>query len=215
VVSQAVLVVMGINERGGREILDWRLGDSENESTWGEVFLSLKDRGLRGVKLLTSDAHRGIRSAASRHFQGVAWQRCRVHFKRELMRKTSYKQARELMKDIVIVFAGEDAGECRHRGLEMSAKWLTRCSAVSRMIDQGLEDCLTVERFPAHQRLKIRSTNMLENIMKRLKKRTRVVGVFPSRSSCDRLIGSQLLELHETWECQEKAYVNMECEANV
>lgn len=211
VVSQAVLVVMGINERGGREILDWRLGDSESEATWGELFRELKDRGLRGVKLLSSDAHRGIRSAASRHFQGVAWQRCRVHFKRELMRKVPWKQAKELMKDLASVFAGEDAAECLRRGQEMSLKWKTRCAAVSRMIDQGLEDCLTAHRFPWHHRRKIQSTNMMENIMKRLKKRTRVVGVFPNRASCDRLIGSQLLELHETWECQEKAYMNMEC----
>jgi putative transposase len=93
----------------------------------------------------------------------------------------------------------------------VSAKWKERCAAVSRMIDDGLEDCLAVEKFPSHHRRKLGSTNLLENIMKRLKKRTRVVGVFPNRASCDRLIGSQLLELHETWECQEKAYMNMEC----
>jgi transposase-like protein len=171
----------------------------------------LKDRGLRGVKLLISDAHRGIRSAAGRHFQGVAWQRCRVHFKRELMHKVPWKHCMELMADIASVFAGADAGECLSRGREMSAKWLPRYPAVSRMVDQGLEDCLTAERFPWQQRRQLRSTNMLENVMKRLKKRSRVVGVFPSRSSCERLIGSQLLELHETWECQEKAYLKMEC----
>ena len=212
VVSQAALVVIGITESGRREVLDWRLGDSESEQTWGELFRELKDRGLRGVKLLVSDAHRGIQAAAKRHFQGAAWQRCRVHFKRELMRKVSWKVAKELMADIASVFAGENAVECLRRGQEMSVKWNTRCAAVSRMIETGLEDCLTVERFPSHQRVKLRSTNLLENIMKRLKKRTRVVGVFPSRSSCDRLIGSQLLELHETWECEETAYINMDME---
>ncbi len=211
VVSQAVLVVVGINEGGGREILDWRLGDSESESTWGDLFRELKDRGLRGVKLLVSDAHRGIRAAAARHFQGVTWQRCRVHFKRELAKKVGWKVGRELMKDIASVFAGVDASECLRRGQEVSAKWKERCAAVSRMIDDGLEDCLAVEKFPSHHRRKLGSTNLLENIMKRLKKRTRVVGVFPNRASCDRLIGSQLLELHETWECQERAYMNMEC----
>jgi putative transposase len=211
VVSQAVLVVVGINEEGGREILDWRLGDSESEASWGELFRELKDRGLKGVELLVSDAHSGIKAAWARHFQGVAWQRCRVHFKRELGKKVPWKVAVELMKEIAVVFAGEDAAECRRRGQEMSAKWRGRYPAVSRMIDEGLEDCLTVEGFPSHHRHKLRSTNLLENMMKRLKKRTRVVGVFPNRASCDRLIGSQLMELHEAWSCESKVYMNTGC----
>jgi transposase-like protein len=211
VISQAVLVVVGISQSGIREILDWRVADSESEGFWSELFRELKDRGLCGVKLLVSDAHRGIQAAARRHFQGASWQRCRVHFKRELMRKVSWKLARELMKDIAAVFAGEDATECMRRGEEMASRWETRSLGVAKMIREGLESCLTVEAFPAHHRLKLRSTNMLENLMKRLKKRTRVVGVFPNRSSCDRLIGSQLLEVHEKWQCQDRVYLNMEC----
>jgi putative transposase len=212
VVSQAVLVVMGITEAGRRELLDFRVGDSESEQCWGELFRELKDRGLCGVKLLVSDAHLGIQAAARRHFQGVAWQRCRVHFKRELMRKVSWKMAKELMGDIAAVFAGSDVAECLRRGEEMAAKWESRSMAVSKMVRDGLESCLTVEAFPEHHRLKLRSTNMLENLMKRLKKRTRVVGVFPNRASCERLIGSQLLEVHEEWQCQEKPYLNMDCQ---
>ena len=85
IVSEAVLVVSGFNEQGQREILDWRNGDSESEATWGELFRQLKDRGLRGPRLIVSDAHGGIVAALGRHFQGVRWQRCRVHFKREEM----------------------------------------------------------------------------------------------------------------------------------
>jgi putative transposase len=211
VISQAVLVVMGITQSGGREILDWRLGDSESEQSWGELFRELKDRGLKGVKLLVSDAHSGIQAAVRRHFQGVAWQRCRVHFKRELMKKVSWKVARELMGDIAAVFAGSDAAECVRRGEEMAVKWQDKSPGVSKMIRDGLESCLTVEAFASNHRRKLGSTNLLENLMKRLKKRTRVVGVFPNRSSCDRLIGAQLLEVHEEWQCQEMAYINMEC----
>lgn len=213
VVSQAVLVVMGITHEGGREILDWRLGDSESEQSWGELFRELKDRGLSGVKLLVSDAHRGIQAAARRHFQGVAWQRCRVHYKRELMKKVSWKMAREVMSDIAAVFAGSDAAECVRRGREMADKWRSRSKAVSKMLEEGLESCLTAESFPANHRIKLRSTNLLENLMKRLKKRTKVVGVFPNRASCDRLIGSQLLEVHEAWQCQERTYLNMDCDS--
>ena len=114
------------------------------------------------------------------------------------------------MKDIAIVFAGEDRVECLRRGEEMADKWESRYTSVSRMLRVGLEDCLTVLDFPESHRRRLRSTNMLENLMKRLKARTKVVGVFPSRSSCNRLIGSLLLEVHEQWSLEEKPYFNME-----
>jgi putative transposase len=210
VVSQAVLVTVGFTTGGKREVLDWRVADSEGEQHWGAVFLSLKDRGLDGVKLIISDAHRGIRSAISRHFQGCAWQRCRVHYKREMGRKVSYKKLKELNKDLAAVFAPADHSECLRRGEEMAVRWEAACPAVAAMLRESLEDCLTAESFPEHHRKRLRSTNLLENMMKRLKKRTRVVGVFPSRSSCDRLIGAQLLELHEQWIEQDKVYFNMD-----
>lgn len=212
VVSQAVLVTVGFTATGAREILDWRTDDSESEATWSAVFRSLKDRGVRGVQLVVSDAHGGIRAAMDRHLQGVAWQRCRVHFKRELAAKVSYKQRAELMKDLAAVFAGEDEPECRRRAEEAAQRWQTRYPTVASTLRDGLGDCLTVLRFPTHHRLRLKSTNMLENLMKRLKKRTAVVGVFPNRASCDRLIGAQLIEVHEHWQTETKAYFNMTME---
>jgi transposase-like protein len=209
VVSQAVLTVVGFTCEGRREVLDWRVCDSESEQSWGEVFRSLKDRGLKGIKLVVSDAHSGIRSAITRHFQGVAWQRCRVHYKREMGRKVSYKKLKELNRDLASVFAGEGTSEIQRRGQEMAALWEKSNPAVATMLRDGLEDCLAAESFPGHHRNRLRSTNLLENMMKRLKKRTRVVGVFPSRGSCDRLVGSQLLELNEQWQTEAKAYFNM------
>jgi putative transposase len=211
VISQAVLVVMGFTHEGRREILDWRLADSESESSWSELFRDLKDRGLSGVKLLVSDAHRGITAAARRHLQGASWQRCQVHFKRELLRKVSYRRGRELMADLRSVLSGHDQAECLRRGEEVAAKWEKASAGVARLLRDGLGDCLTVLGFPEHHRLKLTSTNMLESLMKRLKKRTRVVGVFPNRSSCDRLIGAQLLEVHESWLSETQAKFNMEC----
>ena len=210
VVSQAVLTVVGFTALGNREILDWRVCDSESAETWGEVFRSLKDRGMRGIKLVVSDAHSGIRAAIARHFQGLGWQRCRVHYKREMGRKVSCKKLKELNRELACVFAGEGKAECLKRGEEMALLWEKSCPAAAAMLRESLEDCLTVESFPEHHRKRLRSTNLLENMMKRLKKRTRVVGVFPSRSSCDRLIGSQLLELHESWQTETKAYFNMQ-----
>ena len=211
VVSQAVLVVMGVTALGRKEILDFCVGDSESEATWGEVFRRLKDRGVRGVTLVTSDAHAGIRAALRRHVQGAAWQRCRVHFKRELGRKVSYKVIKELMKDLAAVFAPTaERCECLRRGEEMAVKWQPRYPAVASMLREGLEDCLSVLALPANHRRQLASTNLLENLMKRLKKRTAVVGVFPNRASCERLIGAQLMEVHEQWETETRPYLNME-----
>lgn len=210
VVSQAVLTVVGFTATGRREVLDFRVCDSESAEHWGEVFRSLKDRGLRGLQAVVSDAHRGIRAAIDRHLQGVAWQRCRVHYKREMGRKVSYKKLKELNRDLAVVFAGDGKHECLRRGQEMALRWETQSPAVAAMLREGLEDCLAVEQLPEHHRRRLTSTNLLENMMKRLKKRTRVVGVFPNRASCHRLIGAQLLELHEQWQTQDKAYFNMQ-----
>ena len=151
-----------------------------------------------------------IVAAMRRHFQGVTWQRCRVHFKREALRKVSWKVYRELAQDLVVVFTPEERVECLQRAEELAAKWEGRYPAVAKMLREGLEDCLSVLDFPEHHRRRLQSTNMMENLMKRLKKRSRVVGVFPSRSSCDRLLGAQLIEVHEEWAVQEKPYFNME-----
>jgi transposase-like protein len=209
VISQAVLVVVGYTALGRREVLDWRLGDSESESSWGELLRDLKDRGLCGVQLVVSDAHRGIRAALNRHLQGVAWQRCQVHFKRELARKVSYKKAGGLIKAVLGVFAGETRAECLRRGEELAVTWETTNPAVASMLRNGLDDCLTVMSLHEDHRRRLTSTNMLENLMKRLKKRTRVVGVFPNRASCDRLIGAQLIEVHEQWLAEDLPRFNM------
>lgn len=210
VISQAVLVVMGFTHEGKREILDWRLADSESESSWSTLFRELKDRGLRGVELLVSDAHRGITAAATRHLQDASWQRCQVHFKRELLKKVSYKRSKELMAEVKSVFKGEDVNECLRRGEEMATRWEKTSVKVSTMLREGLGDCLSVMSFPEEHRKGLTSTNMLESLMKRLKKRTAVVGVFPNRASCDRLIGAQLMEVHEQWLAEENVKFNME-----
>jgi transposase-like protein len=210
VVSQAVLVVVGVTSAGRKEVLDWRVGDSESEQTWGDAFRSLKDRGLGGVRLVVSDAHAGIRAALRRHFQGAGWQRCRVHFKRELGRKVSYKALKELMADAAAAFAPEGRAECLARAAEAAAKWQGRYPAVAAMFRDGFEDCLAVLALPANHRRQLASTNLLENLMRRLKKRTAVVCVFPSRASCERLVGAQLVEVHEAWQAEPRAYLNME-----
>ena len=208
--SEAVLVVVGFNEQGQREILDWRNGDSESLETWGSMFRGLKQRGLEGVKLVISDAHGGIRAAIAKHFQGVKWQRCRVHFKREIGRKVANKQYREVQRDLAAVFGGEDRQACMRLRDEMAVKWEKDKPKVAAMLRDGLEDCLTVLGFPASHSKRLTSTNMVERLMKTIKQRTQVVGVFPNRASCERLVGALLVETHEHWQLAERSYFNME-----
>ena len=209
ITTQAVLVAVGIDTTGRRNILHWCVADSESEDSWAQMFKDLKERGLKGLKLITSDAHKGIRKAIDRFFQGVQWQRCRVHLKRELLHKVPRKRSGELMADIASVFEPENRNECMLRGMVMADKWRRCYPSVAKMLEEGLEDCLSVCSFDEGIRKKMNSTNMLENIMRRLKARTRVVCIFPNRQSCDRLIGALLMEVHEDWQTAERPYLNI------
>lgn len=199
IVSQAVLVAVGVNTHGRRRVLDWRVCDSESFQSWGEMFKSLKERGLRGLELVVSDAHEGIRAAINKYFQGVVWQRCRVHFKRELMRKVPRKLYRELLEELSLAYKSKTKKESMAVCMSMADRWRPKYPAVSKMLENGFEDTLAVNDMPVDIRTKLQSTNMLESIMKRLKRRTRVVQIFPNPKSCWRLVGAQLAELDEDW----------------
>ncbi len=199
IVSQAVLVVIGFNGMGRREILSWRVGDSESEATWGAVFQDLKERGLSGLLLVTSDAHRGIRAALDRHFQGVAWQRCQNHFMSDVARLVGSKRDKQVRADLRLVYQGTSLRDCLLKRDEMMAKWGRTHPKVAQLLEEGLESCLTVLSFPPEHAMRLRTTNMAESLMRVLRRRTAVVSVFPTRESCDRLIGALLLETHEKW----------------
>ena len=200
VVSQAVLVTAGINSKGLREILDWRIADSESEFTWDEVFKALKLRGLSGLRMVVSDAHSGIRAALERRFQGVAWQRCQVHFIREMLKRVQWKQFAVVAKDLKTVFTAQEPARCRAEAERISAKWKSSFPQFSQLLLDGIEDCLTVYRLPLAHRCRLASTNLIERLMRELKRRTRVIGIFPNRESCHRLCGALLWETHENWQ---------------
>jgi putative transposase len=202
VVSQAVLVTAGINQEGCREILDWRVADSESEFSWDDVFQSLKLRGLRGVRVLVSDAHSGIRAAIERRFQGVVWQRCQVHFIRELLKKVPWKHFAAVAHDLQGLFKSEDAVQCRARARQIASKWEVQFPRFAKALEEGIDDCMAVMVLPPSHRLRLGSTNLIERLMRELKRRSRVIGIFPSRQSCHRLCGALLWEMHENWQQQ-------------
>jgi transposase-like protein len=208
--STALLVAAGIGADGRRHILSWAVGNSESEETWGEVFRDLKRRGLGGVELLVSDAHKGIQAAAKKHLQGVMWQRCRVHFVRELLNKVSYKDYKALASDLKSIFASADKALCRQAAQEVVARWEKKAPKMATALEAGLEDCLSVLELPDTHRRRLHSTNLLERLMEELKRRTRVVGIFPDEASLDRLAGALLMELDERWLLEPTRYVVFE-----
>jgi transposase-like protein len=210
VVKQAVLVVAGITDEGRREILGYAAGDSESEATWGGVFADLKRRGLGGVEIVVSDAHRGIQAALGKHFQGVLWQRCRVHLMREMLKKVSWGDYKELSADLRAIFVGEDRQRCLDVAQEVAEKWQSRAPKMSAALLAGIEDCLTVQDLPRELRRRLHSTNMLERLMRTLKTRTRKVVIFPNAAACERLIGALLIETHEEWQTEERRYLNLD-----
>ncbi len=210
IVSKAVLIVAAVNEDGRREILTWRLGDSESEQTWLEVFGELKRRGLTGVQLVISDGHEGIRAALERAFPEAAWQRCRVHFIRNALNKVSYKDQKALAKDLRALFQLVDPDLCREAAQEIALRWEKNYPRLAKQIEDQFEQCLAILEFPSTHRRRLHSTNMMERLMREIKRRTRVVGIFPNEDSCARLVGAILVEYHDAWQCERARYVGME-----
>lgn len=208
--SVAVLIVVGVSEDGQRDILGCWLGDSESEASWGDAFADLKARGVSGVEMVISDAHQGIRKAAARHFQGAAWQRCQVHFLRELLNRASWKDRKELAKDLRAIYAGEERAACLEVAEEVATKWEKQLPKMSRALREGVEDTLSVLALPAEHRRRLRTTNILERQMREFRKRTRKVSIFPNDSSCIRLFGAMCMELSEKWVGETKRFLNMD-----
>lgn len=205
--STAVLVVVGIDASGQREVLGWRLGDTESESTWGDLFRDLKARGLQGVEVLVSDAHSGIRAALRRYLSGVVWQRCRVHFMRTALRLAGAKDKGSISRELSTLFRLEEEPVWRSASEEMAVRWEARLPRLSALLREGIEDCMAVQDLPSRLRRRLNSTNMLERVMREIKRRTDVIGIFTNEASCDRLAGAILVERHERWLCEGKRYI--------
>jgi transposase-like protein len=199
VISQGVLIVMGINTEGMREILAVRIADTESETTWSDLFRDLKRRGLSGVQLITSDNHEGIKAAVKRFFQGASWQRCQCHFMRNALSLAAKGQKDELKADLRSILDSEDTETLLFRLEETVRKWSELRPAVADKIDLEIVDCLAVFCFPRAHRVRLRTTNALERLNEEIRRRTRVVRIFPSEKSALRLIATLAAEQSEDW----------------
>jgi transposase-like protein len=201
VVSKGVLVVVGVRDDGRREVLDVAIADTESAATYNELFSSLKERGVSGVRLVTSDAHSGLKAAIKRYFQGASWQRCQVHFLRDVAKMVSMKNRKAVCDDISAVFAEPDKDSAMAKASEIAAKWQASAPRVAEMIAYDIEQCLNALAFPEEHRAHIRTNNVMERLNKEIRRRDKVIGVFPNEASALRLIATLCIEQSEEWGC--------------
>lgn len=199
VVSQGVLIVSAVREDGMREILGVEVADTESEATYHELFRSLKRRGLSGVQLVVSDDHEGLKAAVERHFQGACWQRCQVHYARNLLGLVGASRRKELAADLRAVFAAPMTEVALGFASEMAERWRGSHPKVAEHLEERVEECLSCLAFPESHRRRVRTTNGPERLNQEIKRRTRVVRIFPNRGSCLRLVTALAVEQSEEW----------------
>jgi transposase-like protein len=202
VCSRAAVIAMGVNADGRRELLRLAVGDSESEGFWKTFIGSLKERGLTGVKVVISDAHVGLTKAIRRMFQGCCWQRCRVHFARNLLQRVPKAHQGMVTAALRSVFSQEDAAGLVERWDDLANSLAERFPKAAELMLEAKEDVLAFRHFPQPHWKKVWSTNLLERLNEEVKRRTRVVGIFPNDAAITRLVGAVLLEQDEHWQLE-------------
>lgn len=200
VISRAVIVAVGITATGQREVLGIEVGDSEDETFWTAFLQRLRKRGLTGVQLVISDAHAGLKKAIARCCQGTSWQRCRVHFARNLLVKVPKASKDMVAAALRSVFVQPEAQAVEQQWEQVITMLTKKFPAAAALMEQAQEDVLAFRAFPPEHWRKIWSTNPLERLNKESKRRTRVVGIFPNDAVIIRLVGALLLEQQEEWQ---------------
>ena len=213
VVSVAAIVAVAVNTDGRREVLGMATGASEAETFWTEFLRSLARRGLRGVKLVISDSHAGIKAATSRVLH-ASWQRCRVHFMRNVLAHAGRSHRRLVAAWIATAFAETDAEAARKQWRSVADQIRPRVPKLAALMDGAEADVPACMSFPKEHRTKIHSTNPLERLNKEIKRRTEVVGIFPNDDAITRLVGAILLEQNDEWAVQRR-YLTLETLAPV
>ena len=199
VVSRAVLIVSGIRSDGYREILGIRLGDTESFATWEKTFRRRKGRGLKGVMFVISDQHGGVVEAAAKHFQGASWQRCQVHLMRNILGHSSPRVRADVAAGAKLVFQATDMQEARRRLKEFAERFEKSAPKAVACLEAGFDDAMAVMGLPEKYRKRLRTTNMQERLNEEVRRRERVIRIFPNDESALRLIGALLAEQNEVW----------------
>jgi putative transposase len=206
--SRGVMLAYGVNDDGYREILGLMLGDSESEASWSEFFSWLKSRDLRGVDVIVSDHHGGLVKAIRQHFQGVTWQRCQTHFMRNILDVTPKSLQEELYPHVRAILDAPDMDTARLLLNQTLQAYETRAPKAMAVLEAGFDDATAVLVLPERYRKRLRTTNGIERLNEEIRRRERVIRIFPNRESVVRLIGALLMEMDEKWSSG-KRYLDM------
>jgi putative transposase len=209
IVSVAVIVAVGVNSDGRREVLGLDIGPSEAETFWTAFLRKLARRGLRGVKLVISDAHEGLKAAIAKVLNAT-WQRCRVHFMRNVLAHAGRQGRRVVSAFIATAFAQDDAEAARAQWRRVADQLRPKLPKLAAYLDEAEADVLAYMTFPAQHRAKLHSTNPIERLNGEIKRRTDVVGIFPNEDAIVRLVGAILLEQNDEWTVQRARYMSLE-----
>lgn len=207
--SMAVVIATGANLQGRREVLGFDVIAAESEEGWAEFFKGLKERGLHGVKLVISDAHTGLKNAVRKVLK-VEWQRCKVHFYRNVLVHVPKRSQGEVSEAMKAVFVQRDEKSAKTKAADLVRQFQSRFAKAMEIFEAGIEDVLSYLHYPQPHRVRISSTNPLERLNLEIRRRTRVVGIFPNPAACLRLIGMLLVEKNDDWLTDDKAYLTFD-----
>lgn len=207
IVSMAVQVACGVNMQGKREVLAVEPMLDESKESYAQLFQSLKQRGMKTPSLVVSDANKGLIAAIRECFPGASWQRCKVHFMRNILAHVPQKEKDVFAAEMKEIWLAPSAELARHRAGQLSERYEKRFPKAIEILEEGLEDSLAFYAFPELDARRISSTNMLERLNKEIRRRTNVVGIFPNSDSYLRLVTTYLMEYAEDWSVS-RAYLN-------
>jgi transposase-like protein len=209
VISMALVLAVGVREDGYREVLGWEIGPTEEEAFWTAFLRKLVRRGLRGVRIVTSDAHEGLKKAIAQVLVGTAWQRCRVHFMRNILAKVPKSAQPEVSAAVRTVFAQPDLTAAREQ-LRRVAVRLAGYPKAAALLVEAEDEILAHMAFPEAHRRRLHSTNPLERLNVELKRRSKVVGIFPNANAVERLLGAVLMEQDGDWQAADRCYLKLD-----
>lgn len=204
--SRGLLIAVGINKDGNREIIGFEIANTENESSWGDFFVSLKERGLKDVNLVTSDNHKGLVKAVRRHFQGATWQRCQTHFSKNILDATPKPLQPEVKEELRKLYDAVDIDSARSVRDQIISKYEDKAPRAMTLLDEAFDDVTAVLILPFKYRKKLRTTNMVERLNQEVRRRERVIRIFPNEASVIRLMGALLIELDEKWQSGRRCF---------
>ncbi|WKY43752.1 IS256 family transposase [Eubacteriaceae bacterium ES2] len=207
--SKGLLIATAVNENGNREVIGFQISDTESETSWGDFFNELKQRGLSDVDLIVSDNHKGLVNAIKKHFQGSSWQRCQTHFSRNILDKAPKNQQPELKRCLNRLYNAASIDEARCLLKETLTNFESKAPKAMALLEEGFDDVMSVMDLPEKYRKRLRTTNSIERLNEEIRRRYRVIRIYPNEQSVIRLLGALLMEQDEKWSSGRK-YFDME-----